>query len=423
MRWLYIPDEDDPDFIAKQETISRIEKWWQDFETIAVPLWNKRSEWLEQPGVSDITKWIVVNIHKIHPRIMWEMQEDDDGNDVFIASMEDSYADGSLVRTMIDMAPELDKWRFLTHRPNVKIETIPEYLKHTAGLKFPSDIRVSWQKSEINKIDLCYYSSTFTGDLRIDLALTLKLTSAILGEEMFENWINEAEALKPISTPVRMLNNLIGKSSPVSHNLNNLLEQSLKIKKQIIDSLPDKYLSEIILSPADDDAKLFMFTRNREEENVPDARKSRLIFYIAVESLLLGILSGIYFHSHCHSKMGEKFCYIETDLLGTPEGEIDFDTRDKFMEKLDVSLRENNLGCVVGYGSGREKFFFDLALLNINKTIPMLRKLAAEFELPEESWLLFYDSNLRDEWVGLYKTTKAPPVIEEEPLDYKPNLD
>ncbi len=63
MRWLYIPDEDDPDYIAKQETISRIEKWWQDFELIAVPMRKTRSnlsETLEntESEVSDFSGWV-----------------------------------------------------------------------------------------------------------------------------------------------------------------------------------------------------------------------------------------------------------------------------------------------------------------------------------------------------------------------------
>ncbi|QQR57526.1 MAG: hypothetical protein IPG59_21520 [Candidatus Melainabacteria bacterium] len=411
MRWLYIPDEDDPDFIAKQETISRIEKWWQDFEQFGLPLFKQDiNELSNQSGPSDFTQWVVEHLHKIHPDIMWEVRKDDDNNDVFIATVEDSYFDGGIVLTMIEMAPKLDNWRFLTHRPPVPIESIPEYLKHTIGLKFPKDIRVSWEKSDINKIDLSYYSSTFTGDLRKDLMLTLKLTSVILGEEMFESWINEAEALKPASGPAQMLNSLIGKSNLVAHDISNLLEQCQKIKTEIIDSLPDKCQSEIVISPAvDEDAPLFMFNRDHDEENVPEARKSRRNFYLASQKLLIGLLAGIYFHSHCHSKMGEKFCYIETDLFFTDDGNLDFDTRDEFMKKIDVVLRENNLGCVVGYGSGNEKFYFDLALTDIEKTIPLLRKMAEKFKLPLDSWLLFYDSNLRDEWVGLYKDTKSPP--------------
>lgn len=316
MRWLYIPDEDDPDFIAKQETISRIEKWWQDFESVVVPMWKTSSNLSEnlentESEVSDFSGWVAENIHRIHPNIMWEFHKNPSGDDDFVCTVEDSYTDGALIQTMVEMAPQLDQWCFLRYRPPCEFDTIPEFLKHSAGLNVPNDIRVSWVKSEINKIDLCYFSGTFTGDLRIDLVLTLKLTSAILGEEMFENWINGAEALRPISTPIRMLNNLIGKSSPVTHNTSNLLNQCLKIKKQIEDSLPDKYVSELIFPHHHDDTPVCMWHRTPNEDAVPAYIPRRLIYCFTIESLLKAVLSGIYFHSHCHSKLNEIFCFIE----------------------------------------------------------------------------------------------------------------
>lgn len=419
MRWLYIPDEDDPDFIAKQETIARIETWWQDFEKIVVPLWNSKISHVDDPSCIEFTEWVAENINKIHPNIMWESHRKPDETIDFVCTVEDNYNDGALVQTMVSKAPQLKNWRFLTHRTAVEFDSLQIYLQETAGLKIPSDIRVSWVKSKINRIILGYHSSLFTDDLVEDLTLLLKLTSALLGEEMFEKWIDRVEPVKPASTPVRMFNQLIGRTNPVTFNINVLQEQCTKMTNQILSSLPDKFFSNRILPHERDDTQVFLWNRQPDEDNVPARRRDRLTYNFVVKSLLNAIVSGMYFHSHCHSKLGEVFCYIEmTELESYSKNSLD--DRELLAIFIDNRLRKEELGCVFGTGMGFDSCYVDLALRDVEKAIPVLREIATEKNLPEASWLFFYDSNLQDEWVGLHKSTKAPPVVEEEPLDFKP---
>ncbi|MDX2105260.1 MAG: hypothetical protein SFY67_02560 [Candidatus Melainabacteria bacterium] len=424
MRWLYIPDEDDPDFIAKQETIAHIEKWWQDFEKIVVTKWIKSVDKsaeaaLEVADYSDFTDVVRESLHAINPNIMWEFHNKPNDYHEFVCTVEDNYSDGAVVQTMVRMSPKLEGWRILTHRPPVEFDALQIYLQQTAGLEIPQDIRVSWTKSHINRIMLGYHSSHFTNDLSKDLTLLLKLTSAVLGEEMFEKWIDRVAPLKPVSIPVRMLNQLIGKENPISFQLNVLLEQCNKIKNQILNSLPNNYFYELLPSYEQEDAPCYIWHRKPDEDNVPARRKRRLIYAFLEQSLLQATLSGLYFHSTSHSKLNETFCYVEiTDFdMGLKDS---LDKRDDIALRIDNALRSSQLGCIFGVGSGIDSCYVDLALRNVEKAIPILREIATEKNLPETSWLFFYDSNLQDEWVGLHKSTKAPPVVEEEPLEFEP---
>lgn len=410
MRWLYIPDEDDPDYIKKQETIARIEEWWKAFVEQGKSLYDA-SKGVEncEEKILEFAQWVIPNLEKIHPDLEWEGRTTENAEEMFIVSAGDRYNNRAMIQTAIEMAPKLEDMTFSHFRPPVPQEDIAEYLE-AKDFSLPSDIRFSWEKSEINKIDLYYYSITFIGNTDYYLEFTLTLTAAILGEEMLEYWINRADPKRPTLPPMRLVNSVLGKPSTISHNINVLQKQCLKLKKQIEDALPDQFIADYVLSQENEKVPYCMWTRKPDEDNVPDIRKKRCIYFVTIKSFLQALIGSIYFHSHCHSKLGEIFCYIETDFFddGIESENKDFGPRERLMKKVDLRLRENKLGCLVGYGSGLDRWYLDLALTDVNQAIPILRKIASENNLPENSWLLFYDSHLSDEWVGMYPTTKSP---------------
>lgn len=476
MRWLYIPDEDDPDFIAKQETIARIETWWRDFETIGLGLFkictDESRDDIEERTL-ELAEWIAENIQKIHPEIMWEIQPAEEGGNLFVVTSESNFELASLIQTVVEMAPNLEDWYFSCHRLPVPLEDLEEYLLAKSGVELPSDLRVSWQKNLNNKIELKFYSKNFGDDLEEDMSDCLHISNALLGEGLMDYWIDTIEPVKPTSTPLRMVNSVVGKTSSISHNINQLLQQCFKLKQQILDKLPTQFVSEIVPSEKNDNvshsvslkipnknggvdeigqADLLKLMQekfpklveklesmqnedenddyNEEEEDDElsqileeiqtrskenkETRKiggvERLSSFISSKSLSNGLNDGLYFRSENHSRFGEKFCYVETDFFtdGTVPDEDDYSSRDRLKEKLDKVLREKHLGCTVGYGIGTHGFYIDLALTDVYKAIPVLRKIAKENNLTAESWLRFYDTHLEKEWVGLHPDSKSP---------------
>ncbi|MBA4074900.1 MAG: hypothetical protein C0508_07645, partial [Cyanobacteria bacterium PR.023] len=139
------------------------------------------------------------------------------------------------------------------------------------------------------------------------------------------------------------------------------------------------------------------------------------------------VLNGI-FYSERFTKHGEKFCYLkiaETDQISS------FEEFAALRQKIDDSLRAEECGCVFGWGTspkfdGRSPglsqsasesglsqseasyLFVDLALEKIDDSISVLRKIAQGEKLSENSWLLFFDTELEHEWVGLFPETGAP---------------
>jgi hypothetical protein len=58
--------------------------------------------------------------------------------------------------------------------------------------------------------------------------------------------------------------------------------------------------------------------------------------------------------------------------------------------------------------------YIDLALTDIKRAAPIIRKTLSHEQAPLRSWLLFHDDDYAAEWIGLYGQTPAPPQVQIE---------
>lgn len=111
------------------------------------------------------------------------------------------------------------------------------------------------------------------------------------------------------------------------------------------------------------------------------------------------------FDSAQFAKMGEKFCFIKTSLAV----EEDEDPMiEDFQVSLDEKLRKNGIGCQIGAGRGSDYYFFDLALVDVDASLEIMKRLAEEYALLKKTWLMFYDTPDKSKFVGLYPESPSP---------------
>lgn len=90
----------------------------------------------------------------------------------------------------------------------------------------------------------------------------------------------------------------------------------------------------------------------------------------------------------------------------TPEG---FADKAEIEDSLDQALRRENLGAVVGGGTGRRYSYVDLALVDVPRAIPVVRTALQSGKMPKRTWLQFFDSELAREWVGISADSPERP--------------
>jgi hypothetical protein len=118
-------------------------------------------------------------------------------------------------------------------------------------------------------------------------------------------------------------------------------------------------------------------------------------------------LSGIPFASERFSAHGERFCALQWTPAATAD-DARLSERMLVEEELDRALAPGRLGCVVGAGVGETCLYVVLALQMLEPALNLLVRRLRALGVAQTCWLLFFDDEWRDEWLGLYETTPAP---------------
>ena len=61
-----------------------------------------------------------------------------------------------------------------------------------------------------------------------------------------------------------------------------------------------------------------------------------------------------------------------------------------------------------GSGQGMRYWYVDLALLDVDASISAIQSALTAGNIPFRTWVLFYDREWADEWVGMYDETPPP---------------
>jgi hypothetical protein len=146
-------------------------------------------------------------------------------------------------------------------------------------------------------------------------------------------------------------------------------------------------------------------------DDYPD-RSDLMVASTGDVELIQATHSGQPFSSACHSKIGEKFCYLKIDGVDVDQAQI-VAFRSAFEDALNPLLLEASAGCCIGGGSGVRYAYIDLALSDLKRAVPIIRQTLAEQNAPVRSWLLFHDDDLAAEWIGIHPQTPSPPSTTE----------
>ncbi|MFN7144444.1 MAG: hypothetical protein ACK4YP_11750, partial [Myxococcota bacterium] len=86
------------------------------------------------------------------------------------------------------------------------------------------------------------------------------------------------------------------------------------------------------------------------------------------------------------------------------------EARARYEEALDAALGGAGLGGVIGAGMGSTFQYVDLALTRPDEALPVVRAALRALDAPRETWVLFFDATLAEEWVGAWDDTPPPPA-------------
>ena len=366
-----------------------IARWWTEFTAKAPQLdalFKGVAEW-------DLPGWMEQTLLAIDPALMWEFGPAVNGTGHRLVITPESRFDlRPLARMILSRAPALEGWEFYEYRLPEKFELANATVQGRTGDDL-SDVTFAASRGDFNRVDLLLVCDRYTVDDSASLTHALVATETLLGEERLNGWIGTIEVAPrpPADSP----------------NLPEICDLRADVEDLIAEVQDDLPVHPWCLTEIDEGWGGFEL-EPVDAEDYPE--QSDLIVGISVaQEMWLNALSGVPFSSHRFSRWGEVFCYLKIDGCDGLEG-CTFSDRTEIEEALNLRLRPESLGSVVGGGTGKRYIYIELALTDMTAAWDAMRELLQQGGVPRRTWLLFHDSELRSLWYGLWDETPLPPM-------------
>ncbi|WP_435019706.1 hypothetical protein TA3x_001436 [Tundrisphaera sp. TA3] len=333
-------------------------------------------------------------LHPIHPEIMWEFGPavDGDGHRL-VLTPESAHELRPLVAKILERAPSIPGWEFYDARlPEDLASTMATVTGRTSYDIGDFLVRVSVGDGRL--IDLCYFSPRIQGaEDEAAFGAAFVATETLLGEHCLDRWIGAIEI-----SPMR-----VGENPRHAIQLGRFKETVDAVVEGIRDQLPPTPHHEWAVQ-----AEWTMWELKPEPaDDFPD-QADLFVGKSANPAMWVAAHSGGLFHSERFSRCGETFCYLKVDGAEGLEDST-FGDKGDIEDALDEALIPRGLGCHVGGGMGLRYAYIDLALTDVTGAITAIRERLQAGRVPKRSWILFFDSDLASEWVGVYDDTPPPP--------------
>jgi hypothetical protein len=389
-RWKYYNESNKAEMRSRDATIKKIDKWWKQFKAKKDDLAAMSSG----KSKRDLLRWVSKNLKKIDLRLFWEFGPavKEKGRRLVITPESDRHL-RPLVDLILERAPRLKGWEFYTHRLPESYETALNAVKGRTG----GDVSNTYVRASINQlnlIDVTFLSEKYTSeDDNKDLSDVFVATEALLGEEVLNVWIGSINAEK-----------LDGeKEKPVHIKEFKQLIDSLIIK--IKKSLPDKPYHKLDL-----EQNWMLYELKPEEAKDYPGQLDMFVGTAMIPAVWLNAHNDFFFDSTRFSNFGETFCYIKMDGTKGLSGEK-FEARGEIEDALDEALRDADVGCHIGGGTGLRYSYIDLVLTDLDEGTKIIKKILRDGNITKNTWILFFDSDLAAEWIEIWDDPPPPPMI------------
>jgi hypothetical protein len=370
----------------RQATLDAIDHWWQEFQTKTTDLddfFHGRRRW-------DLPGWMNKHLGAIAPNLMWEFGPGPGGH-MLVLTPEGERHLRPLVETVLERAPRLEGWSFAAYRPPEALDVAYQSVIAKGG----GDLAATTVRAAIGKhhrIDLSFRSPLYEATDEPDASRDVFwLTEGLLGEEVLDRWVGIIETA-PLQEGERLL------------PLERLHDTVASLIESIREQLPDRPCSQWR-----EEALWTQFGVKPQKSKDYVGQTDLIVAGSMLPEMWMSAHTGRSFYSGRFSRCGETFCYVKIEGSQRPQGgEVEY--RTAIEDALNELLVPAQLGCSVGGGTGLRYSYIDLALTNVDQAQEVIRRKLQERDIPKRSWLLFYDRDWEQEWIGVWDDSPPPPL-------------
>jgi hypothetical protein len=384
-RFHFATPQIDSEWKRKQDVTAKIDAFWT---ALAADAPRMHDAFRAGKDLSSLSDWGSEHIQNIDSDLMYEFGPCNEKGCMLTIVEEDRPWLRPIIDTLMARQKPVPGWWFATYREALPSNVVDQAFSERFREDTPPVCDVTCTIGDDNTIDVMLHSDKFSkDDDPDDWAKALYLCQAALGEENADRYLGTFRTARAQSV----------KSANFAAMTDSLKQQFEQNKKQLLAALPDKPYCD---SPGPDKHAVAKLPS-------PQGLGGRITMVTNYAKLMTSVDPSQPFWSCRFSKHGERLAYLQVE--GSPELVKDTTNRDKITEAVDKALRAKHLGARVGEGAGLpQTAYIDLMLTDPDKAADELRVVAKQLDLPKSSWLRFYDTDWRQEWVGMYDDTPPP---------------
>jgi hypothetical protein len=245
-----------------------------------------------------------------------------------------------------------------------------------------------------------------------------ELVRALLGEATWRDWIGQVRTAATPRGLLKVLDNTTDERSFPLGELCAAVEAAVRGLHGGLQAEPWWAL------PAE--REYVVFELDVEPDDDYAAQDDVALVSTCAPEMLHCFLRAAPFSSPRFSRHGEIFVYLKyrAQEAGLSRAVAE---RDELEATLDAELVKARAGRVVGRGIGLRYAYLDLAVGDLERALGVVRR--ARAALPAHSWLLFCDSHLGEEWLGVHDGAQiaqhlvVSEVVEGLPHDAERRVD
>lgn len=382
-RWVFNDSKRPEEASYKSDLISKIDTFWREFEKNKDKLNPKINEDVTEFAPAFMDKYL----HCMYPALMWQIKGDPNDKNItnLTITAEAIPPLRPIIDTMMERAPKLKEWRFHRYRPAFAPDEIVDGLQTTHQSKLTA-YEAKCELTPTHKIDVTIFSPDFE-DSDNDTQDGYKICELALGEENTDRWAGK----------FKMIKRAVKKDVPTATK--EFVQEFNALKQSVLAHLPDKPYYDFDWQKR---AKYFYVLR---DSNNPDEMK---FTKDAVD--INKCIDDKPFHSDRYSKTGEKFCLLISAANNKLKNQAEFD---EFLNEIDDEMKKAQCGGTWGHKNeisdkGVGSFDVDLFVSDIPKCTGVLKKIIERRGFSHDSLIIFHDTDLSYEWIGLFDDTTPP---------------
>ena len=333
----------------------------------------------------DVVSFMGFYLQSINPQISWEFGPGIKGKDLrLVMTPEENVSLRPFVDYIISVAPEMEKWEFYNRRPNEDLENTRLLVEAKTGSVL-EPMKFSGSINDANEIDLVFVGDEVKDQDDVDFILNQAFVVAecLLGEEIMDKWIGFIDSSSSVDPEIQLQ-----EITSIPEFVNGLIKQ-VQAQYLDIESKESLNYNNYNLEPKD-------FADYPGQGDLISAST-------AYPPMWENAHNGESFYSVRYANDGVfGYLKIANDSLG------EFSNGSEIIELLDAELRSTESGATTGGGKGKLYTYVDLYIKDINEAIEKISTLLAAKNIGLNAWIQFYDSEWREEWIGIHETSPQP---------------